>query len=118
MDEDEEIKLMVIHYCQATDDEKNIFWLKHSEKPFSSISNKSDIEMTVISNLVCLYEKASPQEKEVLWFLYKDRAQLYCDRKKWRCKFAQREEYKSNFKTLCPGADQDFYDYIVNRRYP
>ena len=117
MDEDDEIKLMVIQYRQATDNEKNAFWIKQSQTPFSTISKRTDIEMTVLSDLVNLYEKATLEEKEILWFIFKDRAQLYCDRKRWRAKFAQREEYKANLKALCPGADQDFYSYLVHQRY-
>ncbi len=118
MDEDEEIKLMVISYHRYTNDEKNNFWSKHSGKLLSELPKKSDTEMSLISKLVCVYENASQEEKDILWFLYKDRAQLYCDREKWRVKFRKREEYKSNLKTLCPGADHDFYEYIVNRRFP
>lgn len=117
MDEDDEIKLMVANYRQSTDEEKNAFWMKQSQSPFSTISAKLDMEMCVVSDLVNLYDNATMEEKNVLWVIFKDRAQLYCDRKKWRHKFALCQEYKANFKALCPGADQDFYDYIVYRRY-
>ena len=115
MDEDEEIKLMVLQYYLYTDDEKNTFWLKHSEKPWSSVSKKSDREMTIISKMANMYENATEEDKCIMWNMCTEQVQLYCDREKWRIKFRKRQLFKSNLKSICPGADQDFYDYLVNR---
>ena len=82
--------------------------MKQSNKLLDAVSIKSDIEMTVISNLVYLYDNASLEEK-IYWFLYGEICKLYCDRKRWRAGYAEREQYKANFKSLCPGTDQYFY---------
>src|SRR5688572_20925569 len=108
MDEDEEIKLMVISYHKYSAEEKNTFWLKHSGKPLSQVTHENDISMQVTSKLVELYDNATSEEKEILWRLYKDQIQLYCDRERWRIKFRRRLEYKANFKAFCPGANDDF----------
>lgn len=115
MQEDEEIRLMVLEYYLYNEEEKNIFWLKNIGKPYTKLSKNADMDMMLTSKLANVYNKCTATEKDILWDMYSEHVQMYCDRPKWRFKFKKRQQLKANLKSLCPGVDQDFYEFIVNR---
>lgn len=80
------IRYDVANYHRATDEEKNIFWLKEINRPLEKISFHSRVKMDHTSRLVEIYINASEEEQQVLWKLYDNFSQLYCDNEQWHQK--------------------------------
>ena len=69
----------VANYHRSTDEEKNIFWLKELKKPYSQVSFQNHVKMIHTSKLVEAYIASSDLEKSILWSIYDQQSQMYCD---------------------------------------
>lgn len=78
------LRLDIAHYHKFNDDEKDSFWIHQSQKFYSEIRFDTHIEMLHRSKLVDAYKNASSDlEKSILWSLYDQQTQMYCDYEKF-----------------------------------
>lgn len=81
----------VANYHRASEADKNAFWLKEINKPYSTVSFHSRVKMNHTSRLVDAYLSASDDERAILWKLYDDFSQLYSDKDRY-CERKRRQE--------------------------
>lgn len=85
----------VANYYLATDEEKNTFWMKELNKPYITIGYEERVRMIHTSKLVEFYIAASELDRSILWSVYDQQTQMYCDRERFCKIFKLQQEIKS-----------------------
>ncbi len=89
------IRYDVANYYKSTDEEKDVFWMKEANCHYEDVQTECRIKMIHTSKLVENYINATEEEKLVLWRMYDDFTQLYCDNAKWHKKCQLQAALKS-----------------------
>ncbi len=89
-----EIRHDVANYHKLTEEGKNEFWMKESNKPYSNISHEKRVKMEHTSRLVEAYIAASDIDKNILWSCYDQLSQIYCDKEKFIEEYDRKMGYK------------------------
>ncbi len=115
--EDEDVRYDIASYCTCTDEQKNLIWLNIAQKEYKNTSLEARVRFEHTSRLVKAYIESDDETKKLLWQLYDNYTQLFCDRVKWRKMMAVKKNIKEYFKILIPNKEDEFYRELVEKHY-
>lgn len=115
--EDEEVRYDIASYCTCNDAQKNLIWQNISQKQYNDTTVEERVRFEHTSRLVKAYIDSDEEQKKLLWQLYDNYTQLFCDRVKWRKMMAVKKNIKDYFKILIPNKEDEFYDTLVEKHY-